>query len=296
MKQNCNHASAIGDAAARTVNSPGERRWPSPTRFLRRVVRRLQAEQGSLLGSHFCSVCGRRVGRFLTLQETHPSTAVNLQKYEFPYTFEMLNASQYSCPFCGATDRDRLYALHMDELLKKDHGKEGIRIVDFAPVRCLSAYIRRKLQNHPGTYRTADLFSPEVDDQVDLMDMRIYRDGQFDFFICSHVLEHVTDDRKAMRELYRVIRPGGSGIAMVPVAREAQRVDEDTSLTDQAERWRRFGQHDHVRLYSKPGLLERLRQAGFEVQELGVAHFGAETFDKLALSHGSILYVATHPA
>ena len=83
---------------------------------------------------------------------------------------------------------------------------------------------------------------------------------------------------------------------MVPVALDVQQVDEDPNLTDEAERWRRFGQHDHVRLYSKPGLLERLRQAGFNVAELGVSHFGAGTFDQLAIVRGSILYIASRPA
>ena len=108
-----------------------------------------------------------------------------MEKYEFAHKLETFNPLAQSCPFCGATDRDRLYALYLDQLLKKDFGKEGIRIVDFAPIRCLSTCIRKKLKNHRGTYRTADLFAPEVDDKVDLMDMRIYRDGQFDFFICS---------------------------------------------------------------------------------------------------------------
>jgi ubiquinone/menaquinone biosynthesis C-methylase UbiE len=106
----------------------------------------------------------------------------------------------------------------------------------------------------------------------------------------------VTDDRKALRELFRVVRPGGSGIVMVPVALDIQQVDEDTTLSDEGERWRRFGQHDHVRLYSKPGLMERIREAGFEVAELGVSHFGAENFDKLALLPGSILYIVSKPA
>jgi SAM-dependent methyltransferase len=208
---------------------------------------------------------------------------------------ETINLREYSCPFCGATDRDRLYALYLDDLLAKDYGSKGIQMVDFAPVRCLSAYIRSKLCHRPGLYRTADLFDPNVDDRVDLMDMRIYRDGQFDFFICSHILEHVADDRKALRELFRITKPGGSGIVMVPVALDLKELDEDPSVTDEAERWRRFGQNDHVRLYSKKGLLERTRQAGFSVAELGAAQFGAEKFDQLAILRGSVLYIATCP-
>ena len=264
-------------------------------RSLRRRSRVALWKAQSVFGKYRCTVCGHRVFHYLPLSAVHPSTAASMKKHGFNHKFETFNTAAYACPFCGATGHDRLYALYVDKLLTKDHGKEGIRIVDFAPVRCLSAYIRSKLQGRPATYRTADLFNPEVDDRVDLMDMHIYRDGQFDFFICSHVLEHVTDDRKAMRELFRVIKPGGSGIVMVPVALDVQQVDEDPSVTDVAERWRRFGQDDHVRLYSKPGFLERLRQTGFDVAELGISHFGAETFDRLALTPGSILYIVTRP-
>ncbi len=264
-------------------------------RFLRRKSQTALWQAESVVGKYRCNVCDHRVGHFLPLSAVHPETDANMKRYGFMHTLETFNPLAQSCPFCGATDRDRIYALYLDELLAQDFGPEGIRIVDFAPIRCLSACIRKKLQRRRGSYRTADLFDPNVDDQVDLMDMRLYRDGQFDFFICSHVLEHVFDDRKALRELFRVLRPGGSGIVMVPVALDIQQVDEDPSVTDEAERWRRFGQHDHVRLYSKPGLLARLRQAGFEVRELGVSHFGAEAFDQLGVLPGSILYVASHP-
>ena len=249
-----------------------------------------------MFGKFYCNVCDQPVGHFLPLSAIHPGTVASLKKHGFCHPLETLNFLQYACPFCGSTDRDRLSALYLEEIFSKGGNGTGIRILDFAPVRCLSAHIRRKLQNRPGTYRTADLFSPEVDDQVDVMDMGIYHDGQFDIFICSHVLEHVTDDRKAMRELFRILKPGGSGIVMVPVSLAVQEIDEDPTVTDEAERWRRFCQNDHVRLYSKPGLLERLRQAGFEIAELGISHFGAGTFVRLAVLSGSILYVVTHPA
>ncbi|HXI69235.1 MAG TPA: methyltransferase domain-containing protein [Verrucomicrobiae bacterium] len=268
---------------------------PRALRFLRRRGRMALWQAQSLFGKYHCNVCGHRVGHFLPLSAVHPGTVANKLKHGFCHEQETFNEREYSCPFCGATDHDRLYALYLDELLAKNHVADRIRIVDFAPVRCLSTYIRRKMQTHSGTYRTADLFDPNVDDQVDLMDMHIYRDGQFDFFICSHVLEHVNDDRKALRELFRVTSSGGSGIVMVPVALDVDKVDEDPSVTDEGERWRRFGQHDHVRLYSKKVFLERLQEAGFKVTELGVSHFGAEKLDPLAILRESILYIVTRP-
>ena len=102
-----------------------------------------------------------------------------------------------------------------------------------------------------------------VDDKVDISNMWLYDNNQFDFFICSHVLEHVPDDHKALSELHRILKPGGTGILMVPIILGLEEIDEDPFETDESERWRRFGQHDHVRVYSKEGFLKRARDAGF---------------------------------
>ena len=73
-----------------------------------------------------------------------------------------------------------------------------------------------------------------VDDKVDITDMTIYPDNHFDFFICSHMLEHVFDDRKALRELYRILKWGGQGILVVPIVLSIDEIDEDPSVTTSA--------------------------------------------------------------
>ncbi|QUR69702.1 methyltransferase domain-containing protein [Mycobacterium spongiae] len=201
---------------------------------------------------------------------------------------ETLNHRRYLCPVCGAADRDRLYKLYMDRFLEPD----GVcRVVDFAPSAALSASLRSRADLE---YRTADLMMPGVDDVVDITDMPTYADGSFDFFICSHVLEHVSDDSRALRELYRVLVPGGRGIIMTPVAPEGS-FDEDPSVTDEEERWRRFCQGDHVRLYDRSTLCSRIRQSGFEVSLFGSSTFGEETFERHAIALNSWLYIAHKP-
>jgi SAM-dependent methyltransferase len=166
-------------------------------------------------------------------------------------------------------------------------------MVDFAPSEALSAFIRRliKSSGKDVRYRTADLLAENVDDQVDIADLRSYENDQFDFFICSHVLEHVPDDRKALRELYRILKPGGRGILMVPIILSIDEIDEDPEVKDEGERWRRFGQFDHVRLYSKRGFLARVRHAGFAINELGKEFFDEELFRRTGISSQSVLYV-----
>jgi len=250
--------------------------------------------QISSIGAKYrCSVCGSHVKSFLLLPEFYTE---NLQKHGWRYSFaesETLNYQYYLCPFCSSSDRDRLYALYLQDYLKviKAHGP--FKIVDFAPSPPLSLFIRKliKTLRQEIIYRTVDLCAEGVDDKVDITDMRLYKDNQFDFLICSHVLEHVEDDRKALNELHRILKPGGQGIIMVPVILSIEKIDEDPAVVNVAERWRRFGQFDHVRLYSKSGFVKRVREAGFLVNQYGKEFFGEELFARTGITSQSILYV-----
>ena len=97
--------------------------------------------------------------------------------------------------------------------------------------------------------------------QADITSMP-FGDETFDVVICNHVLEHVSDDRKAIGELYRVLKPGGRVYMMHPVSKR-ERTDESATVTGKAERRRRFGQKDHVRLYGQD-FIQRNEEAGFE--------------------------------
>ena len=92
-------------------------------------------------------------------------------------------------------------------------------------------------------------------------------DESFDAIICNHIMEHVEDDRKALKELYRIMRRGGWGVILSPVELEREKTFEDDTITDPAERTRIFGQYDHRRIYGRD-YAERLRAAGFEVYDI----------------------------
>lgn len=94
----------------------------------------------------------------------------------------------------------------------------------------------------------------------------------FDVVFCSHVLEHVPDDRKAMREPARVLKPGGWAVIMVPCYLEGGPTFEDFTVTAPAERLKLFGQEDHVRLYGND-FVDRLRESRFEVRVLHASDF-----------------------
>jgi SAM-dependent methyltransferase len=264
---------------------------------LKKRARALQKQVQLINSRYYCPVCESKVVSFLPLPEFYRE---NQQKFGFPFRSdeaETCSDAAYLCPTCGASDRDRLYALFLGDYIASLESVEPIHMVDFAPSEALSACIRRliKSSGKDVRYRTADLLAENVDDQVDIADLQSYENDQFAFFICSHVLEHVSEDRKALRELYRILKPGGRGILMVPIILSIAEIDEDPEVDDEGERWRRFGQFDHVRLYSKSGFLERVREAGFKVNELDKGFFGEDLFGRTGISSQSVLYIVEKP-
>ena len=253
--------------------------------FINKVVNKIHREGANLFtANRHCIICDRRFKRkFIPLNNT---LGAQLNEFGFRYSlddFETLNHKEYNCPYCYSTDRERLFQLYFN---KKLDPLKRYKVLDIAP----SAALTRKLKSMQMIdYRSADLYI-EADDEVDIMDMRIYEENRFDIFICSHVLEHVESDILAMKELYRILKPGGFGIAMVPIMLATDEIDEDPLVKDEGERWRRFAQNDHVRLYSKKGFRERLLSVGFGVEEWN-GELNKRDFVKHGLSTGSVLYI-----
>ena len=118
----------------------------------------------------------------------------------------------------------------------------------------------KRLRHRAADYTTADLESPLAELHFDVLRIPL-PDASYDVLICNHLLEHVADDRRALGEFYRILRPGGWGILLSPVDRSRAATFEDDSITDPAERTRIFGQYDHRRIYGRD-YGGRLREAG----------------------------------
>jgi len=239
--------------------------------------------------TYTCPVCGTGLRRFKPIWK---SFVRKLQEHGFAHpldSFETFNVPNHTCPACDASDRERLYALYLDDRFRSMDKSRRYTLVDFAASPSLSRRLRALSWL---SYRTADLYRAGVDDRVDLSNMTIYGDAAIDMFICSHVLEHVPDDRRAMRELFRVLKPGGFGIVMVPLVVGVEETHEDRSIVDPAARWRHYGQDDHLRLYGRRDFVRRLEEAGFNVLQLGVDHFGRERCRRAGIHENSALYVA----
>lgn len=186
-------------------------------------------------GAVGCPVCGRRFSHFLA----HRGQA---------------NAR---CPLCGSMERHRLLWLWLRA--ESDFFTAPLRVLHFAPEFGIKQRLSRQSNLN---YATADLGSRLADEHFDITEIP-HPDGSFDVILCNHVLEHVAEDRKAMQELHRILRPGGWAVLMTPVGKGVPMTEE--GVIDPDARLRRFGQEDHVRLYGQD-FYDRLRDAGFEVE------------------------------
>ena len=237
---------------------------------------------------YHCPICDAGLSRFKPIFK---SFMRNLSEHGFvhPITaFETLNVQMYLCPSCGASDRERLYALFLGKQFDGIDNEQNYNFIDFAPSLALSKWIRK----HPFIeYVTTDLYRKDVDVNTDITDMRNFQDNSIDMFLCSHILEHVPDDRKAIRELYRILKPRGFGILMVPIVNSLPTTHEDPTKTTPQERTKFFAQGDHLRLYERRDYVKRLEEVGFSVNQYNMDFFGAETFHKHGIHDNSVLYV-----
>ena len=208
----------------------------------------------------------------------------------FSYDFkrmETLNYEQCNCPFCLSSDRERLYLIFLEKYL--DDSKKKYSILDFAPSLAFSKRIRKTHHN----YTSTDFYRNDVDIKMDICDMKEIRDTSLDFVICSHVLEHVPNPDKALKEIFRVMQPNGNAIIMVPLFWDVKDTIEDSSHNTDELRLKYYGQDDHVRLFARSDFLNRLKNAGFQVAELRPSQFDQKKIMENAISDNSILYVCT---
>lgn len=188
-------------------------------------------------------------------------------------------------PSTLSLERHRLLWLYLKN--ETDFFSKNLKVLHFAPEQAF--YKRfRKLKNL--NYTTTDLNSPLADVKADICNLP-FKENEFDFILCNHVLEHIPDDTKAMQGLYRVLKPGGTAILQIP--QDLKRTDtfEDDSITDRKERERIFGQYDHVRIYGRD-YFDKLRNIGFKVEEVDYTEqLSPEDIDKYRLAKGEVIPV-----
>ncbi len=195
-----------------------------------------------------CSVCNKKLRKFIEIKNSK------------------------ICPNCGSIARDRrLYSLIKDTFLD-----DRIKILDFSPSR---AVYRKIKTNKQLDYTSSDLSGNFIaEKKFDITNIAM-PDNSYDLIVCYHVLEHIENDKKAMSELYRVLKKNGHCIIQTPF-KEGD-IYEDNSIKTKEDRTKYFGQEDHVRIYSVQGLKKRLEKSGFQVL---VNHFTEKQNNKFGYS------------
>jgi len=204
-----------------------------------------------------CNVCNKKLREFISLK-----------------------SGEKLCPYCGSSSRNR----RLWNILKSEYLKSNIRILHFSPSRSLKRVISKDSSLN---YITSDFFGEfEADKKYDIISID-EGDNSFDLIICYHVLEHIEDDQKAMNELYRVLKKGGSSIIQTPF-KEGD-IYEDDNIKTAEERLKYFGQEDHIRIYSVDGLKERLIHSGFNIN---INKFNEEENNFNGLSENECVLIA----
>ncbi|MEE4356375.1 MAG: methyltransferase domain-containing protein [Desulfococcaceae bacterium] len=161
------------------------------------------------------------------------------------------------CPGCNSLERHRLFWMVFQKLAETGILKTGGRMLHIAPEPSLSEKFMKQYD-----YISVDLDGSNAMFAMDITALT-FPDEHFDVIVCHHVLEHIPDDRKAISELYRVLKSGGWASIQVPIKGEI--TQEDMFITDPHERRQLYGQEDHVRKYGHD-FIYRLEEAGFSLQ------------------------------
>ena len=193
------------------------------------------------------------------------------------------------CHKCHSTDKERLVYLFLMKNFKIESKAKNIKLLHMAPEKNLTKlFLKMKFKE----YLCGDLFLegykyPNHVKNMNLLDLPL-KDNYFDLVICNHVLEHIVDDKTAMSEIFRVLKPNGKAILQVPISANTIETFEDINITSRSEREKNFGQYDHVRIYGQD-YVHRLNSIGFSTEIINIF----EANKKFAINQKEDIYLVT---
>ncbi|WBV59568.1 methyltransferase domain-containing protein [Chryseobacterium camelliae] len=241
---------------------------------------KLQAHSGN---NYYCPYCG------------YASKDLEVVGHDLPVLIEkeVVGGGRRAagCYQCHSRDRERLlYAFIIEELNLPQN--KNIHILHIAPEPKLSNVL---LKQNFDEYICGDLFTPGYTYPAHVQNMNVlelpFENHHFDLVICNHVLEHIPEDIKAMKELQRVLKPKGKAILQVPISKNTMETVEDFTISDPQKREELFGQFDHVRIYGQD-YTQRLESAGFLVNRINIT----DTYKRLGVNPEEDIFYCEKPA
>lgn len=233
----------------------------------RRFYSRLKRFYLSIGSSKVCPICGWTGHSFLKRSYLYKPALTSI------------------CPCCESSERHRFAYLALKEVLIGKYEKT----LHIAPERCIEPWLRTISKE----YLSADLCLPIAMQHMDITNLP-FKENAFSLIWCSHVLEHIDNDNKAISELYRVLRPSGIAVVMVPIYGDS--TYEDTQIKTPEERLRHFKQKDHVRLYGLD-IRKRFEEVMFIVNLISTTTFSKDEKSRYMLEYPSTkeIFLCTKP-
>ena len=215
---------------------------------------------------------------------TDPIDGKSYRKF-LPYGYQKIRKNVLA-PGTFSLERHRLFWIYLKNETDFFSATKK-KVLHFAPEQ---AFYHQFKKIKKIDYTTTDLFSPLADVKADICNLP-FKDNEFDYIFCNHVLEHIPDDNKAMSELFRVLAPNGIGVFQIPQDLSREFTFEDDSIKDPKERATIFGQYDHVRVYGRD-YFDKLREIGFNVTAIDYTKkLTKKEIDKYRLAQGELIPV-----
>ena len=214
-----------------------------------------------------CNVCGKNFRKF--------KSKINLEvrKKEISLSFR----ENAQCPFCGSLEITRLLLFYLRN--KTNIFSQKLSVLHFAPEFGLKSLFKK---TKTLTYVNGDYNLANADQQIDAMDIP-YPDETFDYVICSHVLEYVQDDFKAMQEIRRVLKPDGIALILSLVDWNNPQTRGTEAIRAAIKRFKLSSAYDSERFYGTD-FSDRLRNNGFQVEMIDyLSDFSEEVQQKYSL-------------
>lgn len=197
---------------------------------------------------------------------------------------------QQKCHGCNSSDRDRLVFLYLrdiERIFSWDHSP--VSVLHVAPENCIA---EKFLGNSKIRYTAIDSFEhgydyPEYIEKMDLLDLK-FGDNTIDIVLCNHVLQDISDDISALKEIYRVLIQGGKAILQVPISQVIDSIMEHKGQLSEEECIKRYGQRFHKRIYNEEGYVDRLESVGFKVEEIRISN----QYPTESVNPNEILFIA----
>ncbi|MDN3619916.1 methyltransferase domain-containing protein [Polaribacter undariae] len=189
------------------------------------------------------------------------------------------------CPNCLSLERTRMLWL----FLKDSKYLKEKTILQFAPFKVIEKKIK---QISSVKYISGDIDPTLAMKKIDITEID-YNKNSFDVILCSHVLSVVKNDKKAIKELYRVLKPNGTLILQTYIFKKYEKTFEDFNIKTNDERYKAYGKHYLQRCYGKD-FTERFLKEGFSVDIYDPKKFfTVNEIKKYGIQNSGVIYLFT---